>query len=310
MADNSEIVETSTADDKMFLSPEEMDALDTLDEHEEEFLRPLLRGWFDVVKIWKKERAAQEAQLRAMMRKNNRIQQLQGRKLMVAVTFHKWIEYLEVVKIEKKEILIEQKQAVAALSAPTKKPTREMLRRRNSVMGTRILTQHSNGSPAGKEHSFFMPMMLMIEEREKIRQSYEAAYKGKKQIAKEKRTKLEVYKLLRNRQKHALSIVSQEKERLVMQSCNSHNFDPYFLMKIGEGMGINNLTGLPLPSMPKLKKKKKRERGNWSGEVDYERLEVIMNDVNSVRIEGDFFLAEVERQRNKVKDSIIQKDKI
>jgi len=143
-----------------------------------------------------------------------------------------------------------------------------------------------------------MPMLLMMEDRQKIQHSYEELQKEKKQLKEEYHSKLDCYKLFLNRFKKSQAIVQKEKERLSVGS-HSREFDPYFLMKVGE-LGVNNLVGLPLPdNMPKLERDKRGGSGVLRSSA--EQVQRIMTNRDGVMFEGEMFLGEVEKRRGEMR---------
>ena len=113
----------------------------------------------------KKERFKQEQKLRETMRVQKATQYKQSRKLMKAVTFNKWCEYMVITRLEKREVVAAQKEASGNLAKAKLKPTKEMLKRRNSVLGVREGHSPTRGSKRGQQQSLFMPMLMMIEDR-------------------------------------------------------------------------------------------------------------------------------------------------
>jgi len=208
----------SSEGEKMFLTPEEMEQADMLDNSEEELLRPMLQEWLVVVKKMKRERAIQEQKIREVMKVKATQQYKQSRKLMKAVTFYKWIEYMFINNIEKKEMAKVQKEASGNLAKSKLKPTKEMLKRRNSVLG--VVSHSPSNRASGKHHrpESFLPMMMMMEDRENVRKSYEELQAGKREIEDEFETKMNAYKILLNRHQRAQATIQMEKERLSVQS--------------------------------------------------------------------------------------------
>jgi len=121
-------------DDRMFLPPDEMNG-DLLDNSEEDLLRPMLQEWLHVVRALKIERHATEQRLRETLLVQRAQLYRQSKKLMVAVTYNKWREYMDLAKVEKRELAVLQKEASANMAKAKLAPTKQMVQRRSSVMG-------------------------------------------------------------------------------------------------------------------------------------------------------------------------------
>ncbi len=176
------------------------------DEDTYQFVLEFLLAWRQFSKDEKARRAVKERQMREVMRRNNKQRAEEGRSLMVGVCFKNWKAYLVIRMKERKEEREERRKAIERMAESKRAPTKAMLKRRASVIGSERKTRD-------KTASIFAAASLAVaaDERTKELQDIEGErMRGEKEF----QERSGFYRVLRSRQMRALSVSRGELVRL------------------------------------------------------------------------------------------------
>ncbi|GMI20100.1 hypothetical protein TeGR_g11693 [Tetraparma gracilis] len=155
-----------------------------------------------------KGRAAAERRMRDMVRRNNAAQRVEARNLMVAVTFKLWKENVREIQAEKKAEAARRRLANARLATAKMKPTKDMLKRRASVIDARGGRSTRGGGTrgrGGKDMDMFEAARQAVLEEE--RREREGDRREEEERWEKERARREgVFRALKGRQMKALDV--------------------------------------------------------------------------------------------------------